>query len=108
MRLVDLVRDAVCHVGALAMAHLRQQRAELESLRVIRERASVVEHLRKSGCVEIRAGSDDAGRPGNETRYGVCVGLRCSALYGWVRSSCDSFVFVLGNGMEKVSEEGAR
>jgi hypothetical protein len=42
MRLVDLVRDAVRHGGALAVAHLRQQRAELEPLRVCRERASVV------------------------------------------------------------------
>ncbi len=51
MRLVDLVRYAVRHGGALAVAHLRQQRAELEPLLVGRERASAAENVRKSGCV---------------------------------------------------------
>ncbi len=61
MRLVDLVRDAVRHGGALAVAHLRQQRAELEALRVCRERASVVENIEEIRMREIRAGSANDG-----------------------------------------------
>jgi hypothetical protein len=81
MRLVDLVRDAVSHGGALAMAHLCQQRAELESLRVCRERASVVENIEEIGMrrTSAQVASANAGCTATRRDTGFRFASACAA-----------------------------